>query len=176
MQAGASEASITTEAKTVDDLTFLNDSLRGGLGFGFTGTTLNTTELAKPVAETEEGLAKAEPFKDVFTTMELYFPSGKTTYIGTPANERFLQEAKKYLREHRDKTLALTGHTDSEGDDRQNLALSKKRANAVKVQFGRLGIPSRQLSTDGQGEAQPKADNATAAGRRANRRVSIVVQ
>jgi len=176
VQARAPEASISTEAKQVDDLTFLNDSLRGGLGFGFTGTTLNTTELAKPAAETEEGLAKAEAFKDVFTTMELYFPVGKTTFIETPANQHFLQEAKKYLAANRDKKLSLTGHTDSEGNDANNLKLSKSRAAAVKAQFQRLGIPASQLSTDGQGETHPKADNATEAGRRANRRVSIVVQ
>ncbi len=177
VRAGAPTTSITTEGRKVDDLTFLNDSLRGGLGFDFTGTPLSNTEVAKPLAETEEGLAKAEKFAgDVFKPLDLYFPVGRTDFIRTPDNQQFLAEAQKYLAAHPDKRLALTGHTDSEGPDATNLRLSKRRAEAVKTRFRRLGIPAAQLATDGKGETQPKASNTTAAGRRANRRVSIVVQ
>lgn len=137
----------------------------------------DTTTASAPLPKTEQGLAEAEKFTgDVFKTLDLYFPLGRTDYIRTPDNQQFVQEAQKYLREHPDKKLLLTGHTDDSGDDALNLRLSKRRAEAVKDRFRRLGIPATQLATDGKGETQPKADNATADGRRANRRVSIVMQ
>lgn len=137
----------------------------------------DTTTTSAPLPQTEQGLAEAEKFTgDVFKTLDLYFPLGRTDYLRTPDNQRFVEEAQKFLREHPDQKLLLTGHTDNSGDDALNLRLSKRRAEAVKDRLRRLGIPANQLATDGKGETQPKADNATADGRRANRRVSIVVQ
>jgi OOP family OmpA-OmpF porin len=135
------------------------------------------TAATSALPQTEQGLAEAEKFGgDVFKPLDLYFAVGRTDYIRTPDNQRFLDEAKTYLAAHPDKKLLLTGHTDSEGPDDLNLRLSKRRAEAVKDRFQRLGIPAAQLATDGKGETQPKASNDSPAGRRANRRVSIVVQ
>jgi outer membrane protein OmpA-like peptidoglycan-associated protein len=73
-------------------------------------------------------------------------------------------------------TVKVLGHTDSLGSELYNLELSIRRAEAVMEYLRARGIDLVRLRADGRGEAEPIADNATAAGRAINRRVEIVVR
>jgi outer membrane protein OmpA-like peptidoglycan-associated protein len=72
-------------------------------------------------------------------------------------------------------SVRIEGHTDSQGADSANLALSQQRAQAVRRVLEDAGVPGSRLTAKGLGETQPVADNATADGRAANRRVEISV-
>jgi OOP family OmpA-OmpF porin len=80
-------------------------------------------------------------------------------------------DLKKYPR----LKIELQGHTDSTGADRYNLELSQKRADAVRQYLVEQGVTATQLVAKGYGESQPIADNTTAEGRAANRRVVMSV-
>jgi OOP family OmpA-OmpF porin len=69
--------------------------------------------------------------------------------------------------------LSITGYTDSRGAATLNQALSEQRAESVKAYLVGKGVAADRISTMGEGEANPVADNATAAGRAKNRRVEI---
>lgn len=69
--------------------------------------------------------------------------------------------------------LRILGHTDDRGEEDANLALSQQRAASVKEYLMKQGIDGRRLSARGYGETHPIADNATEAGRQANRRVEF---
>jgi len=69
----------------------------------------------------------------------------------------------------------LEGYTDHIGSDRYNLWLSRRRAEAVRDYLVSLGVPNATVTTVGFGEAHPVASNNTAAGRRQNRRVEILI-
>lgn len=71
--------------------------------------------------------------------------------------------------------IIAVGHTDSVGTDAYNQKLSVRRADAVKAYLVSKGIESNRVYTEGKGEKQPVASNATAEGRAKNRRVEIVV-
>lgn len=71
--------------------------------------------------------------------------------------------------------MIAVGHTDSVGSNAYNDKLSLRRANAVKAYLVSKGLDPARLYTEGKGEAQPIADNATAEGRAKNRRVTIEV-
>ncbi len=73
-------------------------------------------------------------------------------------------------------TLVVSGHTDSRGDEAYNLELSQRRVDSVKQYFVDQGIAPDRIEAVGQGESDPKADNDTAEGRRANRRVEFLVE
>jgi outer membrane protein OmpA-like peptidoglycan-associated protein len=136
----------------------------------------DTVALATPAAGiTEDDLAKNEKYASVFKPMNLYFHTNEANYIKTDENEKFLKEAKAYLAEHKDKALSLTGHTDSDGADDANMKLSERRSKDVKKQFVAKGFSAEQLTTDAKGETQPAASNDTPEGKKANRRVTIVV-
>jgi outer membrane protein OmpA-like peptidoglycan-associated protein len=74
------------------------------------------------------------------------------------------------------KTLRVEAHTDSQGPEAANLALSQKRAEAVKRALVGIGIGAARIRAIGKGESAPVADNASAEGRARNRRVEIVVE
>jgi len=71
--------------------------------------------------------------------------------------------------------ITIEGHTDSQGAAASNLALSKRRAEAVRRLLEDAGVPGSRLSATGKGQAEPVADNGTAEGRARNRRVEIIV-
>lgn len=163
---GADVDFLTTSSQLMNDIVFSPDSMRGGIAFS----------IKDPIPNSEEGLANAQKYEGVFKPMDLYFPRGSAKYIRTGANQQFIEEAQKYLAANPGKKLLLTGHTDNDGNGAMNMTLSKQRAAAVKRQLTRTGIAADQLTTDGKGETQPKESNDTPEGRRANRRVDIVVQ
>lgn len=72
--------------------------------------------------------------------------------------------------------IRIEGHTDSQGADAANQALSKRRADAVLRALQDAGVSAGRLSASGKGEASPVADNASADGRARNRRVEIIVE
>lgn len=75
-----------------------------------------------------------------------------------------------------DKTVVeVAGHTDSTGSDSYNQSLSERRAQSVTSYLVSQGVLSQRLITVGMGESRPVADNTTAAGRQANRRVEITM-
>ncbi len=182
VQQGIPAASLTTKGVLRDELTLnaKGDSLYGGLDFAFGGAAapVATTPAPETVAAgiTEEGLAAKEKFTSVFEPIDLYFPLGEANYIKTGETEKFFAEAVKYLAGHKDKKLVLTGHTDNSGPDDVNLRLSRDRANDVKAKLRKSGIAGEQIVTEAKGETQPKASNETREGRKANRRVSVVVK
>ncbi|GAB5098779.1 OmpA family protein [Caballeronia sp. HLA56] len=69
--------------------------------------------------------------------------------------------------------LQIAGYSDNTGGAALNLQLSKKRAEAVRSYLVQHGIPSDSLTAQGFGDANPVADNSTAAGRMANRRIEF---
>jgi outer membrane protein OmpA-like peptidoglycan-associated protein len=71
--------------------------------------------------------------------------------------------------------LSIEGYTDSTGSAEFNQTLSEKRADAVQGYLAGQGLSTSSMSATGLGAADPVADNATAAGRRKNRRVEIVI-
>ncbi len=79
------------------------------------------------------------------------------------------------LKKHPRLKVEIQGHTDSTGTPPYNLKLSQRRADAVRSYLVSSGVNPEQLITKGYGQSQPITSNATAAGRRTNRRVVMFV-
>jgi outer membrane protein OmpA-like peptidoglycan-associated protein len=71
------------------------------------------------------------------------------------------------------RTVTVTGFTDDVGGDRYNVALSRRRAEAVRKVLAPLLGSGVAVRASGKGEAGPVAGNRTARGRSLNRRVEI---
>jgi outer membrane protein OmpA-like peptidoglycan-associated protein len=74
-----------------------------------------------------------------------------------------------------DLRLNIEGYTDSIGSDQYNQTLSEKRAATVRDYLIKSGVSINNVIAQGYGKADPVADNSTAAGRKLNRRVDMVV-
>ncbi len=70
--------------------------------------------------------------------------------------------------------VEIAGHTDSQGSNEYNRALSYDRAKAVRNYLVMRGISPDRIVARGYGEDRPVASNETAEGRAKNRRVEVV--
>src|SRR5882762_6656127 len=73
-------------------------------------------------------------------------------------------------------TVEIAGHTDADGDDASNQALSEKRAQAVADYLVKAGLPADRFTAVGYGSTQPVASNDTDEGKAQNRRIEFVVR
>ena len=69
--------------------------------------------------------------------------------------------------------MEIGGHTDNVGDPAYNQTLSERRAQAVVAALTARGVTASRMSARGYGDSTPIADNDTAEGRAANRRISF---
>lgn len=81
-----------------------------------------------------------------------------------------------YLEDNADVAVQIVGHTDSDGEADDNLALSQRRAETVKAALEAKGIAADRLTTDGKGEAEPKVENDSEANKETNRRIEFIEQ
>jgi OmpA-OmpF porin, OOP family len=123
-----------------------------------------------PVSETYQQFLDA---KSVSTPIE--FESGKADI--KPESEETLRKVGEVLNDWPEAEVQVGGHTDSQGSEKFNRDLSKRRADAVKAWLtsNYSNIRKGNLSTRGFGEGDPVASNDTAEGRAENRRVTFTL-
>jgi len=109
----------------------------------------------------------------VVTMADILFATGK--YDLAPGARESLAKLAGILLAHPGLKLAIEGHTDSTGSDDFNMKLSGQRADTVRNYLISQGLSPDNITAQGFGKADPVADNATADGRKQNRRVEIIV-
>lgn len=90
------------------------------------------------------------------------------------ARER-LSKVAGILLAYPDLKIRVDGYTDSTGTPQYNRELSQRRADVVRAYLLKQGIPADAVVSEGFGQDNPVATNATASGRQQNRRVEMVV-
>ena len=108
-----------------------------------------------------------------FVTRGIHFDSGsdkiKLDSYGT------LKEIAGVLNDNPTVRVKIVGHTDTDGNEKSNLDLSKRRAASIKNSLvSDFGINASRLETDGKGQTQPISDNSTTEGKANNRRVEFI--
>ena len=92
-----------------------------------------------------------------------------------PSSYGVLKDIATVLKENTDLRVKIVGHTDSDGDDKANLELSKRRADAVKAALvNEFSIEPSRMETEGKGELQPISKNDDAVSKAQNRRVEFI--
>ena len=99
------------------------------------------------------------------------FNSAKLRPESYPELNRFA----RFLKQHPDLLVEISGHTDNIGSAEYNMKLSKRRAEAVKQYLVSQGCNPKQLVVKGYGYTRPVSSNKTEQGRQQNRRVEFKV-
>lgn len=84
-----------------------------------------------------------------------------------------MDEIAEVLQDCGDIQLEIQGHTDSQGREEMNLALSQSRAESVLNELRARRVLTGSFIAKGYGETQPLAENDTDEGREANRRIEF---
>ncbi len=105
---------------------------------------------------------------------DLAFESGEVALGAGPFES--LSTLADYLAQRPGARVALVGHTDAVGDLDANIALSRRRAEAVRDRLVEAhGVDPGRLAAEGVGYLAPRASNLAPEGREANRRVEAVL-
>jgi len=91
----------------------------------------------------------------------------------TPAGEKFLSTLAEILRGESALLVEAACHTDRLGSAADNQAFSRLRADLVLATLVAHGLGAERVLAVGSGDHYPVADNATADGRRRNRRIEL---
>ena len=153
----------------------------GGLAGGAIGNYMDRQkqDLEKTLkAERESGAANVEKLPGdvikITMTSQTAFDSGSSTIKAgfAPTMDKLAHVVTQYGKT----TVTVVGHTDADGSAESNQQLSQRRAQAVTDYFKSKNVNPERLAALGKGESEPIADNRTDAGRRANRRVELLVE
>jgi len=103
----------------------------------------------------------------------VFFETGQATI--TPGAKPTIDRLAEFLKQNPEQRVRIEGHADSTGNPQNNVALSERRADAVKQALVSRGVEASRIETHAGGETSPVATNDTAQGRQMNRRATVVV-
>src|SRR5215469_4986783 len=109
----------------------------------------------------------------MITLGDTLFATGKADL--NAGGKKAVDQLATFMRNYPGSAVTITGFTDSVGSAKSNILLSQRRAAAVQQALIADGVDGSRIQTQGLGEAQPVASNATAAGRQKNRRVEVAI-
>ncbi|MBO9474976.1 OmpA family protein [Shimia sp. R10_1] len=147
----------------------LADKLSQTDHFAINVTYVEALDPLAGIPTAEECMANIQALQD---STKIAFEPGKAT-LDESAGPIIAQLAEQ-LEACPDLRIEIQGHTDSQGREAMNEALSQTRAQAVLTALQDRRVLTSGYTAVGYGESQPIADNGTEAGREANRRIEFV--
>jgi OmpA-OmpF porin, OOP family len=149
--------------------------IRAGLGKDFPqGWQFKADISVKPAAAPVDATVCQQLFADLLAKGKIRFESGRDTINPDSAGllDRLIETALRCPTVN----IEIAGHTDADGEDGFNQALSEKRAQAVIDYLVKAGLPATRFTATGYGSTQPVAGNDTDEGKAQNRRIDFVVR
>ncbi len=167
----AANVTITPSASVTFDLIFVR-------GDGSSPPALETVPAAPADAALEVkgnfDTASCEGrFEILSNAGNIFFSSGSARL--SPRSAPLLDSLAEIIARCPGLVIEVSGHTDSDGSDSANLALSEARARAVSVYLGSRGVPTERLVVAGYGELRPIVPNDSAEHKAQNRRIEFAV-
>jgi len=149
--------------------------IRSGLGKEFPqGWQFKPEISVKPAAAPVDPTVCQQLFADLLGKARIRFESGKADIVADSAGllDRLIETALRCPNAN----IEVAGHTDADGEEAANQALSEKRAQAVADYLIRAGLPANRFTPVGYGSTQPIAGNDSDQGKAQNRRIDFVVR
>jgi len=149
--------------------------IRGGLGKDFPQNFQFKPDVSiKPAVAPVDATVCQQLFSELLGKAKIRFESGRATI--DPDSAGLLDHLVETASRCPTVNIEVAGHTDTDGDEAANQALSERRALAVVDDLVRAGLPAGRFTAVGYGSAQPVASNDTEDGKAQNRRIEFVVR
>ena len=148
----------------------LSDKLGEGSRFSVEVTYLEKLDPVASMLTPDECEAK---IAEILKVRKITFEPGSDTV--DPTSLGTLDEISEVLGNCTELRMEIAGHTDSQGRETMNEALSKSRALAVLNALRDRRVATSSFTAEGYGETKPIASNDTEEGREANRRIEITL-
>jgi outer membrane protein OmpA-like peptidoglycan-associated protein len=149
-----------------------------GAAVGGTAGALIGRHMDKQAEELRRDLGNAK-VERVGEGIKITFDSGILFDVNSSdlrsAAQTDIQRLAQTLKKYEDTNIIIEGHTDNTGSRDLNQRLSESRAASVASYTTAQGVSRSRITTQGWAFDHPVADNSTAAGRQANRRVEIAI-
>ena len=151
------------------------NQIRTGLTKDFPqGWQLKADLSVKPPSAPVDATVCQQLFSELLAKGKIRFESGRADIVQDSAGllDRLIETALRCPAA----SIEIAGHTDADGDDASNQALSERRAQAVIDYLVKAGLPADRFTAVGYGSAQPVAANDTDEGKAQNRRIEFLVR
>jgi OOP family OmpA-OmpF porin len=149
--------------------------LRGNLVKDFPqGWQLKADISVKPAAAPVDASVCQQLFSELLAKGTIRFESGRSSL--DPDSSGLLDHLTEVALRCPTTNVEVAGHTDTDGDNAANQALSEKRAQAVVDYLVKAGLPAARFTTTGYGSGQPVMANDTDEGKARNRRIEFLVK
>jgi OmpA-OmpF porin, OOP family len=151
------------------------NQIRAGLGKDFPqGWQFKADISVKPAAAPVDATVCQQLFAELLSKGRIRFESGKADIVADSVGllDRLVETALRCP----NATIEIAGHTDGDGEENANQALSERRAQAVTDYLVKAGLPANRFTPVGYGATQPVAGNDTEEGKAQNRRIDFVVK
>lgn len=146
----------------------LSDKLGQGQAFR---VDVTYDRMLDPIASLPTPQECVDRVTKVLATNKIIFPPASSDI--DKAADRLMDSLAEALKDCSAIKIEIGGHTDGQGSDEGNLALSQARAEAVLVAVQGRRVDVSGFVAKGYGETVPLGDNATEDGREANRRIEF---
>ena len=133
-------------------------------------TTMDTADFGQSF---REYLANANRDPNREFALNIEFPTDGS--MPNAASMPDVQTLIKIMQENPGLSIAIEGHTDTDGDAGANQKLSEARAKGIRALLVNSGVDEGRVTAVGLGPANPIADNNTEEGKQKNRRIVVKV-
>ena len=151
------------------------NDIRAGLGKDFPKNWQYKPEITvKPAPGPVDGTVCQQLFSELLTKGKIRFATKRADI--DPDSAGILDHLIETALRCPTTNIEVAGHTDADGEDAFNQALSEKRAQAVIDYLVKAGLPATRFTAVGYGATQPLAGNDTDEGKAQNRRIEFLVR
>jgi OmpA-OmpF porin, OOP family len=149
--------------------------IRAGLGKDFPQNFQFKPDISvKPASAPVDPTVCQQLFAELLGKAKVRFESGQASI--DPDSTGLLDRLVEIALRCPTSNIEVGGHTDTDGEDATNQALSEKRAQAVVDYLVKAGLPASRFTAVGYGSTQPVATNDTDDGKAQNRRIEFLVR
>lgn len=164
---GLTAGQIDTKGEIIKNWKMISDTLIGPVEYKF--PALDTTMAVNDEWNTLKEKINSDP-------LTLHFNTNKASDNLNTVEKQKVTDILEYLKNVKDATVLIVGHSDNVGNREANVVLGQKRAEFSKNYLVKNGIDAERITTESKGPDEPIRENTTAEGKANNRRTVITIK